>query len=173
MPARLRTGVLLMFAVLASILLLAACGGSSNPKTHNHENVFIAFSKCMRAHGVTNFPDPSGHGINIGGTGINPRSPAFQAAQKVCFKLLPGGGPESHPATAQEVRQADQTAQCMREHGITGYPDPIISQEPPTSLNPANYSSISAGGGMIIAIPKSINVQSPAYVKAAKACNAG
>ncbi|MDE3129562.1 MAG: hypothetical protein KGL16_00260, partial [Acidobacteriota bacterium] len=65
---------------------------------------------------------------------------------------------------------ADQTAQCMRNHGITGYPDPIISQTSPTSLNPANYSSIEAGNGMIIAIPKSIDEQSPAFRSAAKAC---
>ena len=173
MPARLQAGVQTGVAALASILVLAACGGSSKPQVHNHANVFIAFSKCMRAHGVTNFPDPTGHGINIGGTGIDPRSPAFQAAQKVCFKLLPGGGPQSHPASAQQIKQADQTAQCMREHGITGYPDPIISQEPPTDLNPANYSSIEAGGGMIIAIPKSIDEQSAAFEKATKACNAG
>jgi hypothetical protein len=174
MPARLRNGVLLMLAALACILLLAACGGSSKPKhASNHENVFIAFSKCMRAHGVTNFPDPTGHGINIGGTGINPRSPAFKAAQTACFKLLPGGGPQGHPASEQAIKQATTTAECMRRHGVSGYPDPIVSQESPTSLNPANYSSIEAGGGLIIAIPKSIDEQSPVFEKASKACNFG
>jgi len=152
------------------MLVLAACGGSSTPK-RSHTNPLIAMSKCMRAHGVTNFPDPNGRGINIAGTGINPRSPGFEHAQATCFKLLPGGGPQSHPASAQQIKQADQTAQCMREHGITGYPDPIISQAPPTSLNPANYSSVEAGNGMIIAIPKSIDESSPAFIKAAKACN--
>ena len=161
-----------MFAALASILLLAACGGSSKPKASKHQgNPLIALSKCMRAHGVGSFPDPTGHEINIGGTGINPRSPAFQKAQATCFKLMPGGGPQSHPATAAQIKQADQTAQCMRAHGITGYPDPIISNKPPTSLNPANYSSIMAGNGMIIAIPKSINENSPAFLSAEKACH--
>lgn len=169
MPARLRMGVLTASAALACVLTVAACGGSAKPK--GHANVFIAFSKCMRAHGVTSFPDPSGHGINIGGTGIDPRSPSFRAAQHTCFKLLPGGGPQGRPATAAEIKQADATAQCMRAHGITGYPDPIISQASPTSLNPANYSSIEAGNGMIIAVPKSINESSPAFVKAMKACN--
>jgi hypothetical protein len=131
----------------------------------------LAFSKCMRAHGVTNFPDPNGRGINIGGTGINPRSPSFAAAQSACFKLMPGGGPNSQKATAQQIRQADKAAQCMRAHGVTGYPDPIISNASPTSLNPANYSSIEAGNGMIIAIPKSINEQSPVFVRAQKACH--
>jgi hypothetical protein len=159
-----------MVAALASILLLSACGGSSKPKSASRANVFIAFSKCMRAHGVTNFPDPTGHGINIGGTGINPRSPTFEAAQTTCFKLLPGGGPQNQKASAAQIRQADATAECMRTHGVSGYPDPIISNAPPTSLNPANYSSIEAGGGMIVAIPKTINEQSPAFQSAAKVC---
>src|ERR1700689_4668514 len=171
MPARLRTGVLLMFAALASILMLAACGGSSKPKAGNHENVFIAFSKCMRSQGVTNFPDPTGHGINIGGTGINPRSPAFKAAQTACFKLLPGGGPQGHPASEQDIKRATTTAEGMRRHGVSGFPDPIVSQALPTSLNPANYSSIEAGGGLIIAIPKSINEQAPVFEKAARDCD--
>jgi hypothetical protein len=178
MPVRRRNGVLLMFAALASILMLAACGGSSKPKhTSSHQNAFIAFSKCMRAHGVTNFPDPSGSGggggINLTGTGINPRTPAFKAAQTSCFKLLPGGGPQGHPASEQAIKQATTTAECMRRHGVTGYPDPIVSQESPTNLNPANYSSVEAGGGIIIAIPKSIDEQSPVFEKAAKACNFG
>lgn len=162
-----------MVAALASMLALTACGGSSPAKPkRGRAGVFIAFSKCMRAHGVTGFPDPSGAGggINLLGTGIDPSSPAFNAAQADCFKLLPGGGPNAHKATAAQIREADATAQCMREHGVTGFPDPIISNKPPTSLNPANYSSIEAAGGMIIAIPKSIDEQSPAFEHAAKAC---
>jgi hypothetical protein len=170
MPARLQAGVQTGVAALACLLVLAGCGGASKPKAHSHGNVFIAFSKCMRTHGVTNFPDPTGHGINIGGTGIDPRSPAFRSAQTACFKLLPGGGPQNHQASAQEIRTATSTAECMRQHGVSGFPDPIISQEPPTSLNPANYSQITAGGGIIIAIPKSIDTQSPVFQKAAKAC---
>jgi len=170
MPARLRTGVLSAIAVLASILLLAACGGSSKPKHARHGNVMIAFSKCMRAHGVSNFPDPSGRGINIGGTGINPQSPSFLSAQATCFKLLPGGGPNNQKASEAQIKQADQTARCMRAHGVSGFPDPIIATGPP-NLNPANYSVLEAGNGIVIAIPKSINPQSPAFVSAAKVCN--
>jgi hypothetical protein len=61
----------------------------------------IKMAECMRSHGVPNFPDPrvtvgpGGHGIamQIGGgpgtsSGINPRSPAFQSAQKVCMPLM-------------------------------------------------------------------------------------
>jgi hypothetical protein len=56
----------------------------------------LKFVACMRAHGITNFPDPGidwrTHMIRIGFTpasGIDPNSPQFQAAQKACQKLLP------------------------------------------------------------------------------------
>jgi hypothetical protein len=156
---------------LACMVALAACGSSSKkPATKSHGDVMIAFSKCMRKHGVPNFPDPSaGGGLNIGGTGINPQAPSFTAAQTGCRKLLPGGGP-STDASAQQIKQATETAECMRKHGVTGYPDPIITSKPP-AINPAEYSSASYGNGIFIGIPTSINVNSPSFEAAAKACN--
>jgi hypothetical protein len=59
----------------------------------------LAMARCMRSHGVPNFPDPQFQnggaevGIRIGGTGINPRSPAFQAAQRACGSIF-GGAPK-------------------------------------------------------------------------------
>ena len=54
-------------------------------------------SRCMRSHGVPNFPDPKfpsggGVGIQLNGNGIDPNSPAFQAAQKACGSIF-GGAP--------------------------------------------------------------------------------
>jgi hypothetical protein len=44
---------------------------------------------CMRAHGITKFPDPSsGDGFNIGdlqSLGIDINSPQFKSAQQACF----------------------------------------------------------------------------------------
>jgi hypothetical protein len=56
------------------------------------------YAKCMRTHGVPDFPDPQttgGGGIQIKGGGpgssdLNPDSPVFQKAQKVCAFLRPG-----------------------------------------------------------------------------------
>jgi hypothetical protein len=43
-------------------------------------------AECMRAHGVTNFPDPlPGGGFTVPST-INPQSPAFIAASNACAK---------------------------------------------------------------------------------------
>jgi hypothetical protein len=70
----------------------------------------LAMSRCMRSHGVPNFPDPTfrtgpgGGGIAIGihlspGSGIDPSSPAFQAAQRACagkgFGFKTAGPPPS------------------------------------------------------------------------------
>jgi hypothetical protein len=50
----------------------------------------LAHAVCMRQHGVPNFPDPiihiSGAGVTAtsGGRGLDPQSPAFQRAQKIC-----------------------------------------------------------------------------------------
>jgi hypothetical protein len=59
----------------------------------------LHYAQCMRSHGVTNFPDPE---INPqGGPGfvftpnIDQSSPTFQAADRACHSLLPGGG-EGH-----------------------------------------------------------------------------
>jgi hypothetical protein len=66
----------------------------------------LAFSACMRSHGVPNFPDPqfsSGGRVTMkltagsGGSGIDPSSPQFQAAQKACQKDLPGKAQPGSP----------------------------------------------------------------------------
>ena len=55
-------------------------------------------SRCMRTHGVPNFPDPQFENgpavarLRIGGAGIDPSSPAFQAAPKACGSIF-GGAP--------------------------------------------------------------------------------
>jgi hypothetical protein len=57
----------------------------------------LAFSRCMRAHGVPGFPDPqfSTGRISIHitpGSGLDPGSPIFQNAQKACQSILPNLG---------------------------------------------------------------------------------
>ena len=58
--------------------------------------LMLRLAKCMRAHGVPNFPDPTSKGLAFTpSSGINPNSPAFLAAQKRCQRdsLTLGGGP--------------------------------------------------------------------------------
>lgn len=76
-------------------------GTLSPAQIAKQEAAALAFSKCMRSHGVTDFPDPqfgSGGGIRIslhaksggGASDLDPNSPIFQNAQKACGSLLPG-----------------------------------------------------------------------------------
>jgi hypothetical protein len=59
----------------------------------------LKMSECMRAQGITAFPDPQsepGGGISISlhstpGSNLNPNNPQFQAAQKACQRFSPGG----------------------------------------------------------------------------------
>jgi hypothetical protein len=54
----------------------------------------LNFSKCMRAHGVPNFPDPSasngGMGYNL--AGVDTHSPQYQSAQQACRSQQSAGG---------------------------------------------------------------------------------
>jgi hypothetical protein len=164
----------IMLVALSCVAALAGCGSSSKPQTKVSSvgrPGFLSFSACMRSNGITNFPDPGpGGGIQISaGSGINPFSPAFKAAQAKCKKLLPGGGPPSGPPSAQAMKQALETSECMRAHGVSGFPDPTTKQ--PSS--PAGYSAIEDRSGVVIAIPDTINPTSPAYQHAASICHFG
>ena len=121
----------------------------------------------MRSHGVPHFPDPSGSGIHIGpGSGIDPSSPAFKAARSVCVKLLPGGGPGNQRPSAQQIEMTLQISECMRQHGVTGFPDPSFN----TPSDRADYSIVMDLSGVILAVPNTIDPSSPVFVQAAKTC---
>jgi len=71
--------------------------GMSPAQRQAATNQGLALSRCMRAHGITNFPDPTsngnGIGINLGSAGIDPNSPQYRAAQQACHMPgAPGGG---------------------------------------------------------------------------------
>ncbi len=162
---RLRVAI----AATVGVAALAGCGSSGHKSTgSSRAQGLLAFSECMRGHGVPSFPDPSGGGgLDLNGTGINPFSPAFTAAQATCRKLLPGGGPGSRHASEQQTQQLVAVAACMRSHGVTGFPDPTT--RPPTSLQ--GYS-IAEGiaGNLFLLVPNTIDIHSPAFRHAAQVC---
>jgi hypothetical protein len=72
-------------------------GGHPPPLSAARKQAMLRFSRCMRAHGITNFPDPTfgaNGGVRIGfgpASGIDPQSPAFQSAQRACASTTGGG----------------------------------------------------------------------------------
>jgi hypothetical protein len=164
--------------ILACGLGIAACGSTSNNDTKNSARGYsqaLAFSNCMRAHGVSNYPDPTsspGGGVELtigSNSGVNTEAPAFQSAQTSCKHLLPGGGPGSGPPSPQTMAQTRQVSECMRAHGISGFPDPTTR----APSNPSDYSGVMGHNGVWLAIPNSIDPKSPAFEHAAAACNFG
>ena len=126
----------------------AATGGGPNGGTAGADAV--KFSSCMRHHGVPNFPNPvitsNGQGtvsIQITpGPGFNKGSPQVQHALQSCRKYLPSGRPSENITTAQEADYV-KAAQCMRAHGINGFPDPVFTNGSvrfplPQNANPNN-----------------------------------
>ena len=130
----------------------------------------LAYSRCMRANGVPDFPDPSADGgfrVPVGAGD----SPAARAAQSKCSKLLPGGGLQglgSGPAPSpQTVTHWVTVAQCMRRHGVPNFPDPTTKL--PTHP-PAGGGVISDRDGVILVFPHTIDERSPLFTRAAAAC---
>src|SRR5579864_992509 len=139
-------------------LLAAACGGTpeshvahlgstttqtaaassspsagASPSSQSLTSQPLAFSNCMRSHGVPNFPDPDSSGVwPKNPVELAAGNPRFQAATHACGRLLPDGGPgvPPSPAVVQQIR-TDMTkfASCMRSHGVPNWPDPIVDDQ--------------------------------------------
>lgn len=113
----------------------AGAGASGSPAGSGGQyQQELAYSQCMRAHGLADFPDPQvqadgtvRRNIEVQqGSDLDPSTPRFQAAQKACQSLVPA--PQSGQRTQQQAQaQALQFAQCMRAHGVPTFPDPDFS----------------------------------------------
>jgi hypothetical protein len=127
-------------ALVGLALMAAGCGGSNSPGSAgggggsaggSSLDRFEAYARCMRSHGISDFPDPTtspGGGVAIqlnGGPGsdLNKRNPRFNAANQVCRSLEPGGSgiPQQ---SAQKIAAEVRWARCMRSHGLPNFPDP-------------------------------------------------
>ena len=195
--AALPQAPLLAVTTLVSGVLLAGCGGSSPsptaPTAGGTSNPAssaasagstassagapraLAYTECMRANGVPNFPDPRpGGGFDFHASAGIISSPALRAAQAKCGKFLPSGGPLSPgpPPSAQTMAQLRKIAVCMRHHGVRSSPTPISV---PHGFNPnlGEYREITNYQGAILLFPATIDPQSPAYEYATAACGAG
>ena len=113
-----------------TVLLAAACGGGS-PAASPGGSLYqqsLAYSRCMRVHGVPDFPilkqGPRGSLVHP----VSPpagmlTSPGYDAAFRACLKLAVVGGGSPARYRAMALKGLAQ-AECMRAHGITGYPSP-------------------------------------------------
>ncbi|MEN3280565.1 MAG: hypothetical protein V7607_1705 [Solirubrobacteraceae bacterium] len=127
--------------LIGASLAVAACGGGSDgpgvasagssstapakSSPSSAKKSALAYSTCMRGHGVPNFPDPDSKGqIVVQGTqenGLGPDSPQMKAAVQACKSLEP------RPSAQQQRQDYAKTlrfAKCMRANGVPKFPDP-------------------------------------------------
>jgi hypothetical protein len=166
---RRATAVLLVTAVTA--LATTACGSSSSGQRaaetpYGPKSSPAAMSRCMRANGLTSFPDPVASaggvgfpgGVLFGGAdeltvdGVVFAGPALKTAEKACSVFLPHG-PPPQISESQKVKMLAE-ARCIRQHGVPNFPDPTFPLNGPQANGP-RQSPVQA---------------SPALTRAAVAC---
>ena len=163
-PGRVRAAAVMI--VLATALPAAACssggpssaGASGSPQAGGSANSSsgLAYSRCVRAHGVPDFPDP-GSGGQLSKQAVVTALRAVSdsraaAATGACARLNPAGQ-EDPVLTAQEQQDYLRAVACMRSHGITGFPDPTFP-----------------GGRLNLQIPSSIDTTSRQFTRAEQTC---
>jgi hypothetical protein len=143
-----------------TVLGIAACSGSNSPRvasigsslgvraSASNSSVAagpLAFSRCMRAHGVLDFPDPvtDGQVPKTSARQLGVSSTKLMSAQRTCQSLLPDTGgslatslrqceeqDDCPQAMVQQVMtQLRNFSRCMRSRGIPNWPDPVIDTQ--------------------------------------------
>jgi len=164
-------GIALTLAALGCAAAIVACGSSSKPSSAGNRPssggvAGIAFSDCMRSHGVSDFPDPlPGGGFNIP-SDINTSAPAFQAANKACGNQAPGAITPPKLSEQQKALAVKQST-CIRANRVPQFPDPTVNV-PDQGTLPSGMDAI-LRNGMLWVFPAS-EIGSPAFDSAAQQC---
>jgi hypothetical protein len=131
-----------IIATAGSALLVGACGGraSTDPTGASmQQNGALAYSTCMRSHGVSSFPDPNTGGeIDKAKVIALATSPQFHVATGACRHLLPNTNParSTHAEVQAALTAMVRFAACMRSHGVQNWPDPYIDRHHPGDPRP-------------------------------------
>jgi hypothetical protein len=129
--------------------------GSGGAKKLTARDKAVKFAECIRAHGVSDFPDPNAHNDFEYGVSVTPA--VWQRATTACKSLQPPGTLSSK-RTPKQQSGALRFAQCIRDNGVKDFPDPV-NGEP--AIDTYKIPSSNRPGGMTIlnaAIAKCRNV---------------
>jgi hypothetical protein len=170
MDRRRRSLTLFSVAAVAGLALIAAGCGSSRTSagvanvatttatTTTQQSGAVAFARCLRAHGLPNWPDPARNGVfdksRLQALGYGKSQ--VRAAEVPCGHLLPsvGPGPQQDQPTRAQLADELSFAHCMRSHGLARFPDP------------------GARGGLTVEMVEAqgIDVHSPAVLRVVQTC---
>jgi hypothetical protein len=150
-------------AALATLtIIVAGCGNGStgtgnsgatsggNGTASIHEKA-VKFAECMRANGVSAFPDPAASGSFtidgvVNGSSLDPNGAAFKGAMSACKNLEPPGFTGGKVTPSQRTARL-KFAQCIRDNGVPDFPDPIPNGP---LIDTNRIPSTTAPGGMSI-----------------------
>jgi hypothetical protein len=134
--------------------------GSANPV--DEMDAALVYARCIRENGFPEWPDPLPDGTFMmrRDQGMSFNDPRRAAAMEACQDLRPAGFSGSAGIGGAAGMSIDQEtflafAQCMRDNGVSGFPDPSPS-----------------GGGMIIGPDAGIDPNSPTFQAAVQTCQA-
>jgi hypothetical protein len=120
-----------------------ATGSAAHTKLSKQEKA-VKFAECMRANGVPHFPDPDPKGdYNFG---VDVTREVWLNAIDACKSLKPPGALSSR-RTPKQQSAALRFAQCVRDHGVKDFPDPV-NGEP--MIDTYKIPSSNRPGGMTI-----------------------
>jgi hypothetical protein len=143
---------LISAGAVATMLTVAACGGGSGnarrpPATSAGDRDFIAFTACMRRHGVA-MSDPyhrPGHaGLTLA---LPPKLPSTLAAYGACMHLIAPVIAMKEAGAQQRITASTRLgliryAECMRTHGIA-----MLDPDSQGILNLGNVPGLGNGIG--------------------------
>jgi hypothetical protein len=151
------------FAMVALISVISVgCGssapsdtGTSNPgstgttssgadKKLTARDKAVKFAECIRAHGVSDFPDPNEK--NQFEYGVSVTRAVWVKATTACKDLQPPGT-LSGKRTPKQQSASLKFAQCIRDNGVKDFPDPV-NGEP--LVNTYKIPSSNTANGMAI-----------------------
>ena len=146
--AWLRTARVAAALVVVGLLVAACSGGSPRAGGSRSSASYVAYSACMRARNIPDFPDPDpAHPEAVVGKEsaqqLGVSTSTYESARQACVPLLPQAGGDT-AEQRQELQCAESgtcsqavvqkwmsglrtLAQCLRTHGEPNWPDPVIS----------------------------------------------
>jgi hypothetical protein len=156
---RLRRRVRTLLAAVFLALVAAGCSGQPEDTDAGQQGsatagLAISFSQCMRDNGVEGFPDPDASGqltvdAVANGTDIDTSGAGFEQALAACRDLQPAGF-TGYRRTDQQQAAALVFAQCVRDNGLTDFPDPgpsdplIDTNKIPSANQPGGMDKLNA-----------------------------
>jgi hypothetical protein len=107
-------------------------GGTASTGTGGTSSAYISdklgLARCLRAHGVPNYPDPDAAGQEPPNSKQLISTPQGQTAVGACSywgdRIHSDVAAQNQAVLAEYVR----FAQCMRSHGLPNFPDPVNAE---------------------------------------------